>query len=76
MEKIKIVIFAKQQSNRQKLHMLLKIEPDFEIIGEAGTNIEIYNYVTVRSLDILVFDLSAVDELDMLRAEKHILQGI
>jgi DNA-binding NarL/FixJ family response regulator len=76
MEKIKIVIFAKQQSNRQKLHMLLKIEPDFEIIGEAGTNIEIYNYVTVRSLDILVFDLSAVEELDMLRAENHIRQGI
>ena len=49
MEKIKIVIFAKQQSNRHKLNMLLKIEPDFEIIGEASTGIEIYNYVTVRS---------------------------
>jgi DNA-binding NarL/FixJ family response regulator len=76
MEKIKIVIFAKQESNRHKLHMLLKIEPDFEIIGEASTEIEIYNYVTVRSLDILVFDLSAVEELDILRTENHYRQGI
>ena len=67
MEKIRIVIFAKQAPNRHKLNMLLKVEPDFEIIGEAGTGIEIYNYVATRSLDVLVFDLSAVEDLEILR---------
>jgi DNA-binding NarL/FixJ family response regulator len=76
MEKIKIVIFAKQTSVRHKLQTLLKMEPDFEIIGEACTGIEIYNYVVTRSFDILVFNLTAVEELDMLRTENRYRPGV
>jgi two-component system, NarL family, response regulator NreC len=76
MEKIRIVIFAKQTSIRHKLHSLLKAEPDFEIIGEAANGIEIYNYAVPRSFDILVFNLSGIEELDVLRTENRYRPGV
>ena len=75
MEKTRILIFAKQSSDRQKLNMLLRVEPDFEIIGEASSGTEIFNHVAARALDILVFDLSAVDELEILRSENQYRPG-
>ena len=76
MEKIRIVIFAKQTSIRHKIRTLLKAEPDFEIIGEAGNSIEIYNYAVTRSFDILVFSLSTIEELDVLRAGNRYHSGL
>jgi DNA-binding NarL/FixJ family response regulator len=76
MEKIRIIIFAKQDSTRNKLRMLLKEEPDFEIIGEVRAGIEMHNYVVTRLFDILIFNLTAVEELDILRTENRYGPGI
>ena len=58
MDKIRVVIFGKQISSRKKLRTVLEAEPDFEIIGEAGSGTETDNYVVTRSFDILLFDLA------------------
>ena len=76
MEKIKIIIFAKQESNRRKLCLLLKSQTDFEVIGEAGSGPEIFGLINTWPMDILVFGLTSIDELDILRTENQFRPGI
>ena len=71
MEKLRIVIYAQQEQNRHELQVLLEKQPDLDIIDLAGNGVEIYNYYTTRVFNILVFDLSAVEELDILRTENR-----
>jgi DNA-binding NarL/FixJ family response regulator len=76
MDKIRVVIFGKQISSRKKLRTVLEAESDFEIIGEAGSGTEIYNYVVTRSFDILLFNLADTEEMNMLRTESRYRPGI
>jgi two-component system, NarL family, response regulator NreC len=69
LEKLKIVIYAQQERNRQELQALLGKQPDLDVIDVAGNGIEIYKYYASRLFNILVFDLTGADELDILRTE-------
>jgi len=67
--RIRILIYAKQTSTRQKVRSLLEIEADFEVIGEAGDGPETLELINTRSPDILIFSLTCLGDLDILRAE-------
>ena len=54
---ITIVLADDHRIVRQGLHALLKAEPDFEVVGEAGDGIEALEMVKKLNPDVVVLDL-------------------
>ncbi|CAN5586429.1 response regulator transcription factor [soil metagenome] len=52
-----IVLADDHRIVRQGLHALLKAEPDFEVVGEAGDGIEALEMVKKLNPDVVVLDL-------------------
>ena len=53
----KIVLADDHRIVRQGLHALLKAEPDFNVIGEAGDGLEALELVKKLNPDVVVLDL-------------------
>jgi len=49
--------------------MLLKMESDFEVIGEANDGPEMSELTETRSFDVLIFSLTNIDDLAILQSE-------
>ena len=57
-EKIRVLLVDDQQLVRQGLRMRLEIEPDIEVIGEAGDGREVPRAVLSLSPDVVLMDVA------------------
>jgi DNA-binding NarL/FixJ family response regulator len=60
-EKIRILLVDDHQVMRQGVRLLLELQPDFEVVAEAGTGAEALRLIEQIDLDIVVLDLKLTD---------------
>jgi DNA-binding NarL/FixJ family response regulator len=56
MDPIRILLVDDQRSVRKGLLMRLALEPDIEVVGEAGDGLEALNFASSLHPDVLVMD--------------------
>lgn len=70
---IRVLLVDDHPIVRQGLHRLLEIEPDFEVIGEAGDGLEALKMVNDLQPDVLILDLM-MPGLNGLEVIRHVLE--
>jgi two-component system response regulator DevR len=60
-DKIRILLVDDHRVMRQGVRMLLELQPDFEVVAEAGTGAEALQLLGTTELDIVVLDLKLTD---------------
>jgi len=73
MEKIKVLLVDDHTVVRQGLRVLLEVEPDITIVGEAETGRQAVQLVRKLSPDVIVMDI-AMPNLNGLEATRQILK--
>ncbi len=73
---IRILVADDHPVVRDGLVAILSTQPDFEVIGEAGTGLEVVEQVTTHQPDVVLMDLEmpeldGVGALEQLRANKE-----
>lgn len=61
MDKIRILLVDDHRVMRQGVRMLLELQPDFEVVAEAGTGAEALEVIDRTTLDIVLLDLKLTD---------------
>ncbi len=61
MDKIRILLVDDHRVMRQGVRMLLELQPDFEVVTEAGTGAEALEVIDRTTLDIVLLDLKLTD---------------
>lgn len=61
MDKIRILLVDDHRVMRQGVRMLLELQPDFEVVAEAGTGAEALQLIDRIDLDIVLLDLKLTD---------------
>ena len=70
---IRVLLVDDHPIVRQGLHRLLEIEPDFEVVGEAGDGLEALAMVNHLQPDVLILDLM-MPGLNGLEVTRQVLQ--
>jgi len=60
-DKIRILLVDDHRVMRQGVRMLLELQPDFEVVAEAGTGAEALEVIDRTTLDIVLLDLKLTD---------------
>jgi len=60
-DKIRILLVDDHRVMRQGVRMLLELQPDFEVVTEAGTGAEALEVIDRTTLDIVLLDLKLTD---------------
>jgi DNA-binding NarL/FixJ family response regulator len=60
-DKIRILLVDDHRVMRQGVRMLLELQPDFDVVAEAGTGAEALELIGRVGLDIVVLDLKLTD---------------
>lgn len=75
MDKIRILLVDDHRVMRQGVRMLLELQPDFEVVAEAGTGAEALHLLGGTPPDIVVLDLKLTDmsgtEVCRLAMQRH-----
>lgn len=61
MDRIRILLVDDHSVMRQGVRMLLELQPDFEVVAEAGSGAEALRLIDATDLDIVVLDLKLTD---------------
>jgi DNA-binding NarL/FixJ family response regulator len=72
MDKIRILLVDDHQVVREGLHRMLELEPDFDIIGEAGTAKDVIDKVAALSPEVVLMDIKmpGIDGIELTRQLK------